>query len=75
MRDIWYLFNLGQFDPINQMIPLTVIPLSGAHPNAFVGDQMVIFQASSDKCLIVLSIVLHCKFIVVLLHMLNVSFD
>jgi hypothetical protein len=29
--DIWNLFNLGQFDLINQMITLTVIPLSGAH--------------------------------------------
>jgi hypothetical protein len=27
-RYIWDLFNLGQFDPIYQMIPLTVIPLS-----------------------------------------------
>ena len=25
------VFNLGQFDPINQMIPITVIPLSFAH--------------------------------------------
>ncbi len=31
MRDIWCLLNLGQFDPINRMILLTVIPLSGAH--------------------------------------------
>ncbi len=29
--DILDLFNLGQFDPTNQMIPLTVIPLSGTH--------------------------------------------
>ncbi len=30
-RDIWDLFYLGQFDPINRMIPLTVIPLSSTH--------------------------------------------
>jgi hypothetical protein len=30
LRDIWYLINLGQFDPINRMISLTVIPLNGA---------------------------------------------
>jgi hypothetical protein len=29
--DIWDMFSLGHFDPIKQMIPLTVIPLSGAH--------------------------------------------
>ena len=28
LREIWDLFNLGQFDPINPMIPL-----SGAHCN------------------------------------------
>ena len=28
LRDIRYMFNLGEFDPINQMIPL-----SGAHCN------------------------------------------
>ncbi len=31
LEDIWDLINLGWFDPINQMILLTVIPLSGAH--------------------------------------------
>jgi hypothetical protein len=31
LRDIWGLFDLGQFDPINQMILLTMIPLSGIH--------------------------------------------
>ncbi len=31
LRDNWDLINLGQFDPINQIIPLTMIPLSGAH--------------------------------------------
>jgi hypothetical protein len=31
LRDIWDFFNLGQFDPISQMIPLTVIPLIGNH--------------------------------------------
>ncbi len=31
LRDIWELINLGQSDPIKQMIPLTVIPLNGAH--------------------------------------------
>jgi hypothetical protein len=31
LRDIWGLLNLGQFDPINQMIQLTVTPLSRAH--------------------------------------------
>ncbi len=30
LRDIWGLLNLGQFDPINQMIQLTVTPLSRA---------------------------------------------
>jgi len=29
----WDLINLSQLDPINQMIPLTVIPLSGPHCN------------------------------------------
>jgi hypothetical protein len=24
LRDIWYLFNLGQFDPINRTIPLSI---------------------------------------------------
>ena len=31
LRDIWNLINLGHFDPINWMIPLTVIPLSSTH--------------------------------------------
>ncbi len=31
LRDILGLLNLGQFDPINQMIQLTVTPLSRAH--------------------------------------------
>ena len=31
LRGIRDLINLGHFDPIIQMIPLTVIPLSGAH--------------------------------------------
>jgi hypothetical protein len=31
MRGIWDLINLSHFDPIIRMIPLTVIPLSGAH--------------------------------------------
>jgi hypothetical protein len=30
LRDIWDLFNLGQFAPINQMIPITLISLNGA---------------------------------------------
>ncbi len=29
LRDIWDLFNLG-IDPINQMIPKTLISLNGA---------------------------------------------
>ena len=33
LRDIWDLFNLSQFDPINQMIPLTLISLSRARCN------------------------------------------
>jgi hypothetical protein len=31
LRSIRDLINLGHFDPIIQMIPLTVIPLRGAH--------------------------------------------
>jgi hypothetical protein len=31
LRDILDLFNLALFNPINQMILLTVIPQSGAH--------------------------------------------
>jgi hypothetical protein len=31
LRDIRDLINLGHFDPIIRAIPLTVIPLSGAH--------------------------------------------
>ncbi len=31
LRDNWDLINLGHFDPINQIIPLTMIPLSVAH--------------------------------------------
>jgi len=31
MRNEWGLSNLGQFDSVNQMSPLIVIPLSGAH--------------------------------------------
>ncbi len=30
LRDIWDLLILGQFDPIYQIILLSVIPLSGA---------------------------------------------
>jgi hypothetical protein len=35
LRDIWDLFNLGQFNLINWMIPLTVIPLIGAHCSTY----------------------------------------
>ena len=31
LKDNWDLLNLSQFDPINQKIPLTMIPLSRAH--------------------------------------------
>ncbi len=31
LRDIGYVFYLDQFDPINRMIPLSVIPLSCTH--------------------------------------------
>ncbi len=31
MRDKWDLINLGQFDPNNRMIPITVIPLIGTN--------------------------------------------
>jgi len=31
LRDIWDLFNLGKIDPVNKMLPLTVIPLTGTH--------------------------------------------
>ncbi len=31
LRDIWNLVKLGQFDSINRLILLTVIPLSDAH--------------------------------------------
>jgi hypothetical protein len=31
LRAFLDMFNLGQFDPINQVIPLTMIPLSVAH--------------------------------------------
>ena len=33
LRDIRDFINLGHFDPIIQMIPLTMIPLSSAHCN------------------------------------------
>jgi hypothetical protein len=31
LKDNWYLINLGQFDPINEKITLTMIPLSSAN--------------------------------------------
>jgi hypothetical protein len=37
LRDIWDLFSMVQFDPINQMILLTMIPLSSTHcVNSFI---------------------------------------
>ncbi len=41
LRDIWDLFNLGQFALINQMIPLTVITLRGAHHTTLKKDTLV----------------------------------
>jgi hypothetical protein len=29
VRDFWDLFNMGQFDPIDQMLPSAVVPLRG----------------------------------------------
>jgi hypothetical protein len=39
LRDVWNLLSLGQFDPMNQMLSLTVIPLSGAHCISVVNQQ------------------------------------
>ena len=36
--------GVDQFDPINQMIPLTVIPLSGAHCISNIAGKLFLFE-------------------------------
>ncbi len=38
LRDIWDWFNMGHFNPINQMITLIMIPFSGVHCNNNIWD-------------------------------------
>ncbi len=40
LRDICDFFNLGQFDPINQMIPLIMIPLSRVHCKKIISNHI-----------------------------------
>ncbi len=40
LRDIWDLFNLSQSDPINQVIPLIMVPLGGAHYSSGFGFKL-----------------------------------
>ncbi len=57
LRDIWDFINLGQFDPINRMIPLTVIPLSSAHiinysGRRLMGSRLMVSAADWDQIFI-----------------------
>jgi hypothetical protein len=49
LRGISDLINLGHFDPITQMIPLTVIPLSSAHCISQESEKVNNFNYSLEK--------------------------